>query len=166
MLCKKLTIRESADDDASAIVTVQSEAFGRKDEADLSLQLISAPPHTISLVAECNGDIAGHVLLTEIGAPVRAMALAPLAVLPKFREMQVGSILVKAAIEKAKAAGYEAIFVLGDNAYYERFGFVSNKADPFDIKWQGPHFMALELHEGALGGKSGKLHYPEAFFAL
>ncbi|MCB1456120.1 MAG: N-acetyltransferase [Nitratireductor sp.] len=166
MLSKRMTIRQSIASDGAAIVTVQSEAFGRTDEADLSMRLISAPPNTISLIAESNGEVVGHVLLTEIGAPVRAMALAPLAVVPQFREMQVGSQLVRAAIDQAREAGYEAIFVLGDNAYYERFGFVSNKADPFDVKWQGPHFMALELREGALGGKAGKLQYPEAFFAL
>ncbi|MEZ5871329.1 MAG: N-acetyltransferase [Nitratireductor sp.] len=166
MLCNRMKIRESDIGDQEAIASVQAGAFGRDDEAQLSLGLISAPPQTISFVAECNGQVVGHVLLTEIGAPVRAMALAPLGVLPQFREMQVGSMLVRAAVEKARQAGYEVIFVLGDNSYYERFGFVSHKADPFDVKWQGPHFMALELRDGALSGKSGKLKYPEAFFAL
>ncbi len=54
--------------------------------------------------------------------------------------------------------------MLGDNLYYERFGFSSRLADPFEVGWQGRNFMALELVEGCLAGKSGKLAYPEAFF--
>ena len=163
MLCNRLTIRPSRLEDQPAILGVERKAFGRGAEARLVDQLIPAPCETISLVAECDGRIVGHVLLTEIGAPVRSMALAPLAVLAEYREMLVGSSLVRAAIEAARSGDYDAIFVLGDVLYYERFGFSGKLADPFSVRWQGRHFMALELKEGALKGRSGKLEYPEAF---
>jgi putative acetyltransferase len=164
MLCDRLTIRPSTESDEPAIFAVESEAFGRDSEARMALALIASPQQTLSLVARCDDSVIGHVLLTEIGAPVRALALAPLAVTDKYREMQVGSRLVADALELARKAGYEAVFVLGDNLYYERFGFCSARADPFDVEWQGPHFMALELVPGALKGKKGKLTYPAAFF--
>jgi putative acetyltransferase len=164
MRCKELTIRPSGPADETAIAVVQTEAFGRPYEARLALSLIHAPETTISLVAQCEGRIVGHILLSAIAAPVEAMALAPLAVLPEFREMQVGTALVRAAIERAREIGTQAIFVLGDNLYYERFGFSSTLADPFEVGWQGRNFMALELAEGCLAGKHGKLAYPEAFF--
>lgn len=164
MLCNRLTIRRSTDADAAAIAIAVTNAFGRPQEAELALSLIDAPDRTISLVADCNGRIVGHVLLTEIGAPARAVALAPLAVEPEFREMQIGVALVREALAQASGAGYEAAFVLGRNAYYERFGFDSRLADRFDVAWQGAHFMALELAPGALAGKSGTLVYPQAFF--
>lgn len=166
MLCNKLTIRPSTLKDAKAIRKVETLAFGRKAEANLVDQLIPAPDFTISLVAVCDGEIIGHLLLTEITAPLKALALAPLAVVPKYREMQVGSELVRAAINLARQAQYHAIFVLGDVLYYERFGFSGSLADPFEIGWQGREFQALELVEGALKNKKGRLNYPQPFLDL
>lgn len=166
MQCKDLIVRPAHDGEAEAVRAVEMIAFGRNGEADLVTALVSSPVLTISLVAECEGKIVGHVLLSEIGGPVRSLALAPLAVLPDYREMLVGTELVRSAIERATEAGFEAMFVLGDPLYYERFGFISGPADRFDVSWQGPHFMALELREGSLKGKSGPLEYPEAFFTV
>lgn len=166
MLCEKLIIRPSLPADGKSVFKVESRAYGRKAEAKLVDQLLPAPEHTISIVAECDGEIIGHVLLTEIEAPVKALALAPLAVVPEYREMHVGTALVRAGIEAAASDGYEAIFVLGDVLYYERFGFSGKLADPFQIKWQGKRFMALELAKGCLKGKKGRLVYPSAFSVL
>jgi putative acetyltransferase len=166
MLCDKLTIRASTSKDVKAIRKVEKQAFGRKAEANLVDQLIPAPEHTISLVAVCDGMIIGHLLLTEITAPLKALALAPLAVVPEYREMQVGSELVREGIRLSREAGFGAIFVLGDAYYYERFGFSSSLADPFDVIWQGRNFLGLELADGALKGKKGPLNYPEPFLNL
>jgi putative acetyltransferase len=166
MLCNKLKIRASTPKDAKAIRKVETLAFGRKAEANLVDQLIPAPEFTVSLIAECDGKIIGHLLLTEISASVKALALAPLAVVSEFREMQVGSDLVRSGIRIAQENNYDAIFVLGDVFYYERFGFSSNLADPFEIDWQGREFQALELREGALKNKKGRLNYPQPFLDL
>ncbi|GIL00560.1 MAG: N-acetyltransferase [Alphaproteobacteria bacterium] len=165
MLCDGLVIAPSTPADEAAIFDVERDAFGRDDEARLALALMAAPAWTLSVVARRRDRVIGHVLLTEIGAPVRAAALAPLAVAAPYREMQVGSRLVADALERARQAGFEAVFVLGDNLYYERFGFSAALATPFAVEWQGPHFMALELVPGALAGKAGRLDYPPAFFA-
>jgi putative acetyltransferase len=160
----RLRLRRSRKADNSALAALHQDAFGGEVEAKLTLALLADRRPVISLVGECDGKIVGHVLLSEIGAPVRALALAPLAVAASHREMQIGSRLVVEAIELARKADYEAIFVLGDNAYYERFGFASPAAAPFQVEWQGPHFMALELKPGALRGKKGRLEYPAVFF--
>jgi putative acetyltransferase len=162
-LAERLRVRPSRKADAVAIAALHRHAFGREAEAALALALIGDRMPTISLVGECDRAIVGHVLLSEIGAPVKAMALAPLAVAADYREMQIGSRLVTEAIRRATEAGYAAIFVVGDNGYYERFGFARSLAEPFEVAWQGRHFMALELEEGALAGRSGKLEYPREF---
>lgn len=164
MLCDKITIRQSRKSDAAAIAEVLTKAFGQVNEARLALGLIKAKNKTISLVGDCNGRVVGHVLLSAIKAQVHSMALAPLAVIPDFREMQVGSKLVREAMKRAGKAGTQAIFVLGDSGYYERFGFSSTLADPFEVGWQCRNFMAVELVENCLKNRSGKLDYPECFF--
>lgn len=166
MLCNNLVIRDSHESESQSIRRVETIAYGRKAEANLVDQLVPTAETTISLVAECDGKIVGHILLTKIDAPVKALALVPLAVVPAFREMQVGSALVRGAINRAREKKFMAIFALGDKFYYERFGFSSTKADPFTVKWQGTNFMALELVPNALQGKAGKLAYPEVFYKL
>jgi len=61
---------------------------------------------------------------------------------------------------------FQAIFVLGDTNYYERFGFSCSLADDFKCPWQGRNFMAKELKADALKGQSGTLTYPNAFSEL
>jgi putative acetyltransferase len=164
VLCRRITIRPGSPQDAEAIAILHETAFGRDDEARLAIALIEDSAPTISLVAECEGQIAGHVLFSALDAPVPCIALAPLAVAPQYREMQVGSTLVREGLRMAAEQGYRAAFVLGDNAYYERFGFRSHLADPFDAPWQGRHFMAMELQDGALAGQGGELRYPPQFY--
>lgn len=165
MLCDNLTIIETTGKEMAAIRAIHEAAFATPAEASLVEALLDADTTTISLMALCDGKPAGHILLSEIGAPIRAAALAPLAVLGTYREMGAGSALVRAALEKARELGFAAIFVLGDPAYYERFGFKAGLARGFDVPWKGRHFMALELEEDALSGKVGKLDYPAAFFS-
>lgn len=164
MYCDKLAIRATAKKDDAAIAGVIAEAFGRKDEANLALDLIHSAVRTFSLIGECEGRAVGHVLLSEIGAPIHSLALAPLGVIPDARELQVGSRLVQVAIERGRRAGYDAIFVLGDPGYYERFGFNAALARPFKAPWSGPYLMALGLKGGEFARKSGKLTYPDRFF--
>lgn len=166
MLCQNVAIRTARSSDSEAIGQIHRTSFNQDGEAALVAQLVGSPTPTISLIADCNGKPVGHLLLSEIDAPVRATALAPMAVLPGYREMQIGTSLVHEAIRRARKQRYEAMFVLGYNGYYERFGFSPQAADRFQVEWQGPHFMVLELSEGALKGKKGRLTYPAPFSVL
>ena len=164
MTIAAIAFRESGERDNDAIYAVEERAFQSAAEAQLAVTLIAEPVATISLVADADGEIVGHVLLTEIGGPDGALALAPLAVDPDWRDMQVGTELVRHALAIARKNGWKSVFVLGAPDYYRRFGFKPELADCAEIAWQGPEFMALELADGALAGWSGPLTYPAAFF--
>jgi len=166
MIIQKIKFRIARADELETIVALQEDAFGEKAERQLVHDLVLSAAATLSLLAEFKGSIIGHILLSEIGAPVKALTLAPLAVLPAYREMQIGCELVRRAIDMAVEQDYQVIFVLGDPNYYERFGFSSPLADSFDCPWQGRNFMAKELQEDALKGRNGPLIYPKAFSEL
>lgn len=166
MVIGRTTFRESTQGDRAGIMAVEELAYGRKAEAALADELIAAPVDTISLVAELDGAVVGHVLLTRILGPEAALALAPLAVHPAWRDCQIGTELTRRALATARERGWKSVFVLGQPDYYGRFGFKSHLADGADIEWQGRRFLALELEPGALAGWSGKLTYPEAFGQL
>lgn len=110
-------------------MAVHEAAFGQPDEARLTAALLDDPTAapTLSLLAEEEGDAVGHVLFTAArieGAPtLRAALLAPLAVAPDAQGRGVGSALVRAGLERLQEAGVDLVCVLGDPAYYGRFGF-------------------------------------------
>ena len=160
------TFRESRENDLSAIRRVEERAYGRVGEAELAANLIAAKIETLSLVAERDGKIVGHVLFSRLEGPDASLALAPLAVDPDFRELYIGTELVRHGLELARQRGFKSVFVYGQPDYYCRFGFRSKLADTAAVDWQGPRFLALELEIGALAGWSGPLAYPDAFSEL
>lgn len=137
-------------------------AFGREDEARLVDRLRGEAPGAISLVAEIDGEVAGHVMLSPLIAPAGAMALAPVSVRPDLHGRGIGAALVREGLARATASGARAVFVLGDPPYYARFGFHTQTARGFASPYAGPFQMALELVPGALAAK-GPLTYPRAF---
>jgi len=98
-------------------------------------------------------------------ATFRCLGLAPVAVLPGRRRAGIGSALIREGLKRARRQGHEAVFVLGDPAYYGRFGFRADLAQGFACAHAGPHFMALALR-GALSTGSGRVDYARAFDAL
>ncbi|WP_158285651.1 GNAT family N-acetyltransferase [Pseudohoeflea suaedae] len=159
----QITFRDSAPEEDAAIRELEARAFGREEEADLALDLMAGPVETLSLVAVREGRLVGHLLFSRIEGPERCLALAPLAVDPDFREMYVGTELVRHGLKRAREAGWKSVFVLGEPNYYGRFGFRSELADPAVVEWQGPFLLAMELEPDALAGWSGPLVYPEPF---
>ena len=120
-------------------------AFGRDAEARLVDDLRLARDLVISLVAEEAGEICGHVALSHMKTPPRALALAPVSVLQAKQRQGIGSTLIRRAIERARDGDYEIIFVLGEPDFYKRFGFEKKEAALFRSPFAGPHFMALNL---------------------
>jgi putative acetyltransferase len=161
-------IREETAGDLNSIAAVETLAFGRADEADLVDRLRAAGAVTTSLVAEEAGVIAGHVLFSELpietaSGTIRAVALAPVAVVPALQDKGIGSALIREGLEKCRKLGAEAVVVLGAPAYYPRFGFSAELASLLKAPFSGPQFMALELRPGALSGAAGTVHYAAAF---
>ena len=163
-------VRPALNTDDAGIRQVECAAFPDTVEADLVESLIAAGDATLSLVAEQDGRILGHILCSRMkveadGALVRAVGLAPVAVLPEHQGRGIGGALIRAAVEGSKAAGEQMIFVLGEPAYYTRFGFSAAAARPFASPYAGDHFMALRL-DGAALPRSGKADYAPAFSKL
>jgi len=169
MSTSTLILREETAADWPAIDRLHQTAFNGPTEADLVRALHREQAVVLSLIAEEDGGIAGHALysrvLVEIGGEfVPALALAPLAVAPERQRRGVGSRLVEEAHRRLAAQGEGMVFVVGDPAYYERFGFSKAAARPFKTPYDGPHVMALALNSGVPA--SGIVRYPIAFAEL
>ncbi len=100
-----------------------------------------------------------------MAAPFRALALAPVSVMPERQNAGIGSRLIRAGVERAVADGWQGVFVLGEPEYYRRFGFDPALAAGFASPYAGPYFMALSIG-GALPVTEGKLGHAPAFADL
>ncbi len=162
-------IRAERPEDEEAIRRVQAEAFGRTDEADLVEALREGSAEFVSFVAVEDGEVVGHVLLTEVSleadTEAEGLGLAPLAVLPSHQSRGVGTALVEAALAYLADAGVDFVVVLGDPAYYERFGFVPGATYGLGCVYDAPReaFQALELVAGALAEAGGIVRYRREF---
>ncbi len=166
-----ITIRSESPADRAAVYVVNRTAFGRDDEANLVDDLRDGNYVRVSIVAEDRGRVVGHVLFSELSivdktTVVHALALAPLGVLPEFQGRGIGSRLVERGLETCRAAGHRIVIVLGEPAFYSRFGFSSQRAHTLRSPYAGPEFMALELEAGALEDVAGDVVYPPPFGAF
>lgn len=145
-------------------------AFPTAFEADLVDRLRADGAAEIALVATERlaaegARLVGHVLFSRLDAPMRALALAPVAVSADYRGKGIAARLIEAGLIEARRRGWDGVFVLGDPAYYARFGFTAAAAAPFTSPYAGPFFMALPLGEGAWLASGSVTHAP-AFAAL
>ena len=126
-----MEIRQEREQDYPEIYRLVKEAFaasqhadGREQDLVEALRKGSAYLPELALVAEEDGLLAGHIMLTRAGvgdAPV--LVLAPLSVRPEFQRQGVGTALMERAHEIARARGEEYILVLGSEEYYPRAGY-------------------------------------------
>ena len=166
-----LLIRPAGGGDAAAIRSVLVAAFPTPIEADLFETIERGGHATLSLVAEVRGAIVGHVLLSRMtatadGRTLRAVGLAPVAVLPSCQGEGIGSRLVTAALDAAREAGEEIVFLVGAPEYYRRFDFSAEAAAPFASPYAGPCFMACPLDTDFAPRASGRADYAPPFAAL
>lgn len=166
-----MNVRPDTTTDHEAVRHLNRAAFGKEGEGRLVEELRAGGYARLSLVAEDDGHVIGHILFSELpihtpGGVVNALALAPLAVLPDRQRQGVGSALVQEGLRLAKQQGHRIVVVLGHVGYYPRFGFSRVLAEPLASPYSGPALMALELVPGALKGVSGDLKYPPPFQAV
>jgi len=112
--------------------------------------------------------VAGHVICTRgrLGE-ARALGLGPISVHPDYQRRGVGSALMHAIIGAADALGESVIALVGDPAYYRRFGFQSASGldiEAPDAAW-GEHFQARALHTWTAGPRRA-FEYAEPFKRL
>jgi len=164
-----IEIRSEEPGDSAAIQEVHTKAFGGPLEAKLVRLITERKKALISLVAVSEDSVVGHILFSRVTianspAAFSGVGLAPVAVLPKSQRQGIGSKLIREGLERCRQAGYDAVVVLGDPAYYSRFGFV--RAADFGLQNEyGVHdeFMVLPLRRGALDGVSGMVKYLPEF---
>jgi putative acetyltransferase len=161
-----MILRLEKSPDFAAIRTVEKAAFPGPAEAQLVDDLRNAGDSVLSLVAIENATVIGHAMLSKLKAPFPALALGPVAVLPGRQRMGVGTQLIRSGIAHSKAAGWGAVFVLGNPAYYGRFGFNAGDASGFTSPYAGLHFMVLALARGGLPMLRGRVEYAAAFAKL
>ncbi len=156
-------VRDASPADYQAIDTINEAAFTGRSEADLVTALRRSGDVACELVAERNGDAVGHILLSRLAVPENCLALAPVSVAPSLQRKGIGSLLIRQAITRATSENRTAIFVLGEPAYYRRFGFCVKKAERFETDYPKAFFMVLELRPGALERLAGKIVYAAPF---
>lgn len=150
--------------DLEGIRALQTAAFMRAAEAQLVDSLRAGGWAELSLVARLNGELVGHVLFSRLAAPIRALSLGPIAVDPGHQGKGIGSALVKQGLLMAAERGWEAVFVLGEPKYYQRFGFSLEAARGFDCPYSGDYFMAAILQP--VTATAGSIGYPPPFAEL
>jgi predicted N-acetyltransferase YhbS len=117
------------------------------------------PADGLALAAEMDGRLVGTVRLWDVAAgPNRpALMLGPIAVEPGLQGVGLGGRLMREALARAAALGHRAVILVGDAAYYARFGFTTEATGALWLP--GPfareRFLGLELAPGALDGAAG-----------
>ncbi len=170
-MTSNVTIRSYTSSDAAAVKQLHTAAFPTPAEATLVEQLHLGGHVPVSLVAEQDGKIVGHIVFSRLyleidGRFISALALAPISVDPRVQSLGVGATLINAGHDKARAEGWEASIVLGEPNYYNRFGYDSGLAEHLDSPYAGEYLMGLELVPGALSGQDGHMAYAPPFSAL
>lgn len=163
-------IRPESESDFACIARVHEQAFGQPGEARLveRIRTTAAYIAELSLAAVLESKIVGHIILSKVSlehaSNIELLALAPLAILPEWQNQGFGGLLVREAIERADKLGHTLITVLGDNAYYERFGFETASKEGIKSIFDVPdeHYMILKLSAYKKEIK-GTVCYPSVF---
>lgn len=145
-------VRPELPGNVAAIDAIHRAAFNGPAEAELvsALRKTDAWIDDLSLVAiDQHGLEIGHVLLTRASVgDTPVLALAPVGVVPERQRQGIGERLVVDALLQAAALGHDTVVVLGDPAYYRRFGFEPARAQgitPPDDTWPDAAFLARSL---------------------
>jgi putative acetyltransferase len=164
-----MLIRAEEPKDRPAVYTVNAAAFDTSAEADLVDVLRDQARPVVSLVAEVDGTVVGHIMFSPavlLGYPeVMIMGIAPMAVAPQHQRQGFGSALVRAGLARCGELQCDAVVVLGHPEYYPRFGFSPAAGFGIACEYEVPEeaFMAMELKSGAFRGKTGTVRYHAAF---
>lgn len=169
-----LTIRPAAGDDVPRIDALLRTSFPAPAEAMLVRDLCMDGDMVLTLVAVEDQDdrLVGMVAFSRMAVTVHdkavpAVALAPIAVATSHRGQGVADALIQAGIDQLEAAGIVLCFVLGDPAFYGRFGFDADFARGFATPYAGDHLMALPLQGGLIPcGVRGAATHAAAFARL
>jgi len=155
-------IRSERASDIGAREALLDACFGanRRQRTCQRLRDGRAPAEGLAFSAVAQGRLIGTIRLWHVSAGgIAALVLGPLAVDPCCRELGVGAALMNHALAAAKTRGHGAVILLGDAAYYSRFGFAASKTGELSLPgpFERDRLLGLELCEGALDGAWGMI---------
>jgi len=166
-------IRSEQNEDYDSIKRVNDEAFGQENEGLLvnALRKTSKYMPSLSLVAEMNDNIIGHILFYPVTIKTDegnfdVLSLAPIAVLPFYQKKGIGSRLVVKGLEKCKETDFDVVIVVGHPTYYPRFGFKPASKWKIQLPIDAPDeaFMAYELKNKTHEKYAGMVILPKEYY--
>lgn len=166
-----MKIRSESKLDIDAVWQLNSQAFPTQAEADL-VNALRRRAECISLVAEVDSQIVGHILFSPVnvnnGANLTLVGLGPMAVSPELQNSGIGTRLVQRGISDCRDNCIDAIVVLGHPNYYPRFGFQPSVNFGIKSEYDVPDdvFMIQELTPKSLAKTNGTIKYHDAFKSL
>lgn len=176
----KFTIRAENTEDYLQVSQIVKRAFTEGDrgydgEGALVEKLRASDCYIaeLSLVAEIDGQVVGHIMLTRVyirteERRVPTLILAPVSILTDFQKQGIGGALINAVHKAAIDLGEAHVFLLGHIDYYPRFGYRPSRhfGIIFPENKDDDHCMAIELVEGSLLGVNGILEYSQPFYEV
>ena len=166
-----VSIRAECVAEVDAIADLNRAVFPTSVEARIVEELRTAAQPFISLVAEYEGAIVGHIAFSPVTltpeSKAQVLGLGPMCVRADRQRQGIGGLLVTDGLERCRSLGATAVVVLGHPDYYPRFGFrpASGRrvACVYDVP--DPVFMLLELRPNAMGDGPYIARYHQAFDA-
>lgn len=174
----EIILRQENKNDFESVFQLIEKAFEKEEYSDHKEQFLverlrdsDAFIPELSIVAELDHKIVGHILFTKLKIKndlnsFESLALAPVSVLPEFQGKGIGSKLILYGHEIAKRLGYKSVILLGHQDYYPRFGYELcekyNIKMPFDVPAE--NCMVIALTKDGLKDVNGEVVYPKAFF--
>ncbi|HXV84451.1 MAG TPA: N-acetyltransferase [Candidatus Binatia bacterium] len=158
--------------DIARVREVHRASFPSEAEAVLVDRLRENGKAVVSLVAEVDGQVVGHIVFSpvsieEVPEITNGLGLAPVAVLPGFQRHGVGSRLVQEGLAASRRTLYGFVVVLGEPRFYRRFGFRQASAVGLRNEYDAEEaFMVLELQAGILPENGGLVKYGPEFAAV
>ena len=155
-------IRAERASDVAAREALLDASFGKGRHARTCQRLRHGrkPADGLALAAAADGKLVGTVRLWHVSAGgIPALVLGPLAVDASCRKLGVGAALMTRALDIALARGHGAVILLGDAAYYSRFGFSTLRTSSLSLPgpFERDRLLAIELRAGALDGACGMI---------
>ncbi len=164
-----MLIRTEIGVDAAGIDTLLRRSFATAAEAELVHQLREDGLLTLGVVAtDDEGQVLGYAAFSPVtlqGEDKQWVALAPLAVDESVRKQGIAQQLIYEGLDTLNEFGYASVVVLGDPAFYSRFGFEPAARHQLRCKWLGSEaaFQVHKLADNAFEGVGGQIEFAEPF---
>jgi putative acetyltransferase len=159
-------IREEQPADIDAVRQVNLDAFGHDLEGRIVDALRANGAVTLSLVALEGDDVVGHIMFSPLlVGSVAGAGLGPMSVAPSHQRRGIGSLLVRAGIERLRATGCPFVVVIGHPTFYPRFGFQPAAQFGLTSEWDvsSDAFMVNILDAAVSGKLRGIAQYRREF---